>query len=107
MNDIKGNLDNIPTGWIPVSERLPEVTETITDVDFDGWYTVYESSEVLVFGTCEGGREKHIYTANHNEWIHEDGRKECEWRDNLSGDIEINVIAWMPLPEPYKAESEV
>ena len=106
MNDIKGNLDNIPTGWIPVSERLPEVTETITDGDFDDWYTVYESSGVLVFGTCEGGREKRIHTANYNEWIHEDGRKECEWRDNLSGDTEINVIAWMPLPEPYKESEE-
>lgn len=62
--------------WIPVSERLPE----------------NRNQEVLI--SLEWGIDIGRYSDGewHSEWInhYDDG----------------NVLAWMPLPEPYKAESE-
>ena len=64
--------------WIPVSEKLPE-----------------EKSAVLVW--CS--ERKNIYCAYLEEkqwWIF----------GAFSEEVIEDVIAWMPLPEPYKAESE-
>lgn len=65
-------------GWIPVTERLPE-----------------ESTAVLVW--CP--ERKNIYCAYCEEkrwWIFG-----AYWAR-----VETEIIAWMPLPQPYKAESE-
>lgn len=67
--------------WIPVSEKLPMEFETIilsTDKD-----------EVFIAD----------YLGKMN-----DG-SDC-FDDNDGMEWEGDVIAWMPLPEPYKAESE-
>jgi hypothetical protein len=65
--------------WIPVSERLPE-----------------DSYAVLVW--CP--ERKNIYCAYLE--------KEQWWIFGAFVQIVPNeVVAWMPLPEPYKAESEV
>ena len=68
--------------WIPVSERLPEENKT-----------VIASTEYGVFPEAR-------YTEEWGwEWAYEAGAD--YW-------VELNdVIAWMPLPETYKAESEV
>ena len=74
------------TRWIPVSERLPEE---------DGQYLITV-------------KYKHINDdyddifAEHGEWF--DGK----WDNTIfghCGEVE-NIIAWMPLPQPYKTESE-
>lgn len=72
----KPNKSEILTGWIPVSERLPEK---------EGKYLV----------TTFGGGMYDVDTSHFFIW--EDG--ETEWG-------EYGVEAWMPLPEPYKEESE-
>ena len=67
--------------WIPISEKLPKEFETVilsTDKD-----------EVFVGD----------YLGKMN-----DG-SDC-FDDNEGMDWEGNVVAWMPLPEPYDAESE-
>lgn len=66
------------TEWIPVSERLPEpeIEVLVTD-DAGGLATISTDS---------------IYESE------ETGEK--EWYSSQ------RVTAWMPLPEPYKAESE-
>lgn len=65
-----------PPKWIPVSERFPEESNYCLCCDKDGYITIGYIPEWS------------------KEWIFEDD------------DIFIDVVAWMPLPEPYKVESE-
>ena len=70
--------EKINGGWIPVTERLPE-----------------ESTAVLVW--CP--ERKNIYCAYYEEkrwWIFG-----AYWER-----IEMEIVAWMQLPQPYKTESE-
>ena len=71
-------------GWIPVTERLPEE---------DGEYiatTIFLDEPNISILRYESGR--HFY-------VH----------DRVFGDIRVKddeVLAWMPLPEPYKEKKE-
>lgn len=92
----KGYRDGLNANkWIPVSERLPEK---------DGEYLVTASSFCgeIVF-KCSFAMDLHKVD-EYNFHKHKCGFYgiDSEW-----GSYEIdNVIAWMPSPEPYKAESE-
>ena len=71
MNDIKWNLDNIPTieapVWITCSEKLPDkMLSTYLVTDNEG--------DVYICGWASG------------EWV----------------GAPREIIAWMPMPEPYK-----
>lgn len=64
-------------GWIPVEERLPERDyETVLCVDVDDYYFVA------------------VYTK-------EDGFR----TEDFGADYE-NIVAWQPLPKPYKEEAD-
>lgn len=92
-------LHNQPV-WIPVSERLPEERDSIfakfkgTDKWKKGMFE--KTSSTVIVTVCSDDGSRRTTTANTI-----DGR----WKTDiiLSGD---EVIAWMPLPEPYR-ESEV
>ena len=80
--------------WIPCSERLPEEdTEVLISYRYKEGEgdTDHVNIDITSYGTtCFGGREIHTLK---------------EWRqpfDYFHANYE--VIAWMPLPEPYKGE---
>ena len=72
--------------WIPVSERLPEE---------DGQYLITVKYKHV------NDSYDDVY-AEHGEWY--DGRWDMFYFAHC-GEVE-DIIAWQPLPEPYKAESE-
>ena len=79
--------------WIPCSERLPEKC---------GQYLATRGPK-----TC-GNLWNRVYIVNYSDLM--GLRKERIWwsGDVRKIDFEIydDVLAWMPLPEPYKTESE-
>lgn len=86
--------------WIPVSDRLPENTEpvNITWVNRkpEPYYADIKDKPFTATGHyCNG--KWWWYSALCQDYLDEYGK--CEM-DEVDKDIE--VIAWMPLPEPYK-----
>lgn len=83
---IRSNMDDVPdnnAGWIPVSERLPEESD--------------------YYMACIYNDEAGDYDFRKTWFAHADDydMDESEWRELY--DFE-RVIAWQPLPEPYKEE---
>lgn len=77
-------LDNTSMRWIPCSERLPEDVE------------IGEEYPTVIFCTIDetycGFLE---YTEHGRTWWNADAEYEVD-----------EVIAWMPLPEPYKENND-
>lgn len=86
VNRLEQALEAQPM-WIPVNERLPE-----------------DGRPVLIYAW-----NVHHVIARYDTFRTDDGYKKT-WvtADAWNGNTEIGneVIAWMPLPEPYKGESE-
>ena len=83
--DVIQSIKEIPSAqqWIPCSERLPE-----------------NGRQVLVFA-----RSVHFALAKYDEMREADGKYKKQWVtfDAWKPFYTIkDVIAWMPLPEPYK-----
>ena len=79
------NSSESPNGWIPCSERLPndnDYRECMECLDGAVWYF-----------TENGAMGLGYYYESTREWA---------TTDDLRTDGE--VIAWMPLPEPWKGE---
>ena len=72
--------------WIPASERLPD-----TDDNVLCWYEYYHWSQKKVLPEYGLGRYF---------------RETSAWFGEVANGKDVRVIAWMPLPKPYKAESE-
>ena len=66
--------------WIPCSERMPET----------GTY--------LVTTNCDGGL--YVEVGHYIKWL-----DRMEWHDDSYEANKLCVIAWMPLPEPYKEKA--
>ena len=72
------------TRWIPVTERLPD-----TDDEVLCWYEYYHWSRGKVLPEYGLGH----YLGSTSTWCGE-----------VANGKDVRVIAWMPLPQPYKAE---
>ena len=74
------------TRWIPCSERLPEKAEARYWICTDGGYQCQCRWTNNVYGLGEGDR----------------------WAWKIFDIPQFSkVVAWMPLPEPYKAETKI
>nr|DAH14991.1 MAG TPA: Protein of unknown function (DUF551) [Caudoviricetes sp.] len=89
------------SGWIPVSERLPEEHDSMF-IKFKGtkkWSTAMferKSDEVIVTVADDAGRT--VTTSAHTT----DGK----WWCDLVRIHGYRIVAWMPLPEPYTESEE-
>lgn len=88
-------------GWIPCSERLPDLhKEHYTVFGNDEYFKI--SSPVLVYRTGEDiEEEERIQVAQYEE----DSFLRTFW-ETTDAEILTGVIAWMPLPDPYESEEE-
>ena len=87
-------------GWIPVSERLPE--------ERDWCLAVFEEVDTGFIGIpyiAEYLMGNHTIATTEDGWIiHNCTDIEHEYAEYYK---KLRCVSWMPLPEPYKAESEV
>ena len=83
MDELMAMIADRPQEWIPCSEKLPELGE-------------YVLATVLMF---DDYRDIGIYT---RQWTSD--HSEIRWfSDDEYGQLfDCDVVAWMPLPEPYK-----
>ena len=90
--------------WIPVSERLPNNTDpvNITWVNHnpESYYADIKDKPFTATGHYCNGRWW-WYSASCQDYLDEYGHSDVDVMDDA-----IEVIAWQPLPEPYRAESE-
>ena len=94
------NLPEIPDSWVPVSEKMPESADCPMDC------LVTRKSKTIGNYTDMAVAEKG------GTWTHEDWEA-IVLGDNVSGKKTglLNtrgdeIVAWMPLPEPWKGEAE-
>lgn len=114
MNDVYNTLDFLPTnneanriidsfdrvtsgleqqektGWVPISERLPE-----SEGYGHNFLCCLENGIIRILGYSN------ILTTRCPKGFYYEKENGTTWRQDINP-----VIAWMPLPEPYKAESE-
>ena len=83
-------------GWIPVEERLPEEDRKMYVVELTNGVI-----DVLGFA-------KDAYKLDRYDFVEYKGKKKPIFYDFDSeyGYIEMDCVAWMPLPEPYVPKGE-
>lgn len=85
--ELVDKFEKTKSSWIPVTERLPDARKDIDPVDREIHYI---SDLVMVT----------VKPINGNSFVSDDCVADGEWVNYLAP--RFDVIAWMPVPEPYK-----
>ena len=85
-----------PTDWIPCSERLPESSGAYLVRPSDGALEDYSDLDAVMIIPYEADAEAFGWWTERFDPV----SLGCIGSDFY----EVEVIAWMPLPEPYKEE---
>jgi hypothetical protein len=91
--------------WIPVKERLPELTRKGNDCKLSELVLATGNISYYPFGN---GEQKIIvawYVVGNSDSKDIDMAGKKFWATPLTWDDRIDfeeIVAWMPLPEPYK-----
>ena len=97
------------TEWIPVSERLPEThTEYVTE---NPWQQVSITKDTYQLSDPVLGYGKRKYHSDGDPmmavvWYEDDGYDRTAWT-TVPDCEDIDVLAWMPLPEPYREDGKL
>ena len=79
--------------WIPCTERLPEKSgRYLVTRKFNALFSLWDKVDILNYSDLMGLKKEKIW------WSGNVGKSDFEKFDD--------VIAWMPLPEPYKIDIE-
>lgn len=93
--NLKQKFESAEAEWIPCSERLPEL-HPVTYHDPVTLFSQYKIS-YPVLATVDG----EVLIAEYEDDL--DGRTAWMAADT---EMKLNVIAWMPLPKPYREDGE-
>lgn len=100
----KLNAEEKKHRWIPVEERLPEdcVPVNVTWINKNPEPYYKDIKDVPFTDTAVYCNEKwHWWSSTCIDYLKEYGK--CDW-ELVNRDIDI--VAWMPLPEPYREKEE-
>lgn len=87
---IRSHMDEAENGgWIPVSERLPE-----------------EGEKCVITDKCGYVHDGIIYDYAYNKYNKDENPSFHRWDDEYWQCFRPDVIAWQPLPEPYRPEED-
>lgn len=92
---------NTIRGWIPCDKRLPDKDEVVlVCMKIENHKAEWEEQRSIEFGRISSVR--YDYDGTGWEWLNESGA------DYWQADYNDSIIAWMPLPKPWKgADDEV
>lgn len=97
-------LEAVKSTWIRVKDKLPDnndaVIVTFVNRDPEQYYIKIKDVPFTAVAHCHKGKWW-WFSATCQDYLNEYGRSPG---DQVSKSIEI--IAWMPMPEPYKEVSE-
>lgn len=100
-NAVKVNMAQLnKNGWIPCSERLPEKLEPVNitwvNRNPEPYYAHIKDIPFVATAFYHNGKWW-WYSCVCEYYLSEYGESECD-----AVDKDIDIIAWQPLPEPYK-----
>lgn len=81
VESVDAKYTNVPSKWIPCSERLPKDRQIVV-----AYIECGIEDRMCIFAYCK------IIVDHMEHWINA----------NTGFPVLANVIAWMPLPEPYR-----
>ena len=89
----------LTNGWIPVTERLPEEREEFEDIFDSDTLAVIDTKRYMVSDLVQ------VTVKDHEEdsvFVSDDCFVDGEWSYFDERTVRFEVLAWRPLPDPYK-----